>query len=356
MTPRAMTAEAVHAFYRIADMPPPFTVRVVLHCLGREFLGVRVKGSDGRIGWAEWRGGKAFPVDAVLARALPDIGLWRPQYPDKWVLPLPEPVTPSATGRMASDRLSFAAVEEALGDSADLAREMEADRAHANALHESASRLPSGEPAGTRGKRSLWWLNPAAITYSAPGSISQREAEGRLMRALCPEEFGATAAGQGLGLRLQVLMDDADIRALAEHEAKYPPSLTEPFKPLPADIKDSLLALNWFLDFCAAHCAAPSGSRFVGASGADPHPRRAAGDGATILIHASRDLGLSFAAIGRLWSPKITGQRVGQIYAKAIAEITDIANGKPHPGTAARAQTLAALRDRNRRSHRRERE
>ena len=374
-----MSSGTPRAYYSTFDQMPPLNVRVHVLWDGRAFEAARVKDKRGMICWlthisarsdsrsgsrpdrvgtpvflpltagerrdsladalARTHKGKAAPAPWAGFHTLksPQPDFWAPLVPQSWALTLP-PVallydSDAAPGTAYhTERLRFAAVEDA--EAADLAREMEHNRAAA------AAGSPEGSRRGPQ-KRVLWWMDATRVTYSPPGRITIEEAEGRLMRALAAEEFGATAAGLGLGLARGMHPDD--LRALAEHEAKYPQGFDPRFTPLPADHADSDRALSWFL---ALGPVSPGG----GTAGLTL--------GQQVLVYASRDLALSFAAIGKILrvpsgSPSGESERAtksaSKVYRAAIAQVTAIANGAETDGTRARARALADLKARNRR-------
>lgn len=177
--------------------------------------------------WAGWHTLRGDEPDA-----------WWPQQPERWAAPLPAPLPagPLATaGRMWSERTRFQAVADA--EAADLAREMEADRAAAR----SGEGFVEGE---AEPPEKQWWLDPHLVTYSAPGAITPREAEGRLMRAFLTERWirverpADATFGKILG-RLA--------RPLPGHEiATDDPRPVLP-EPTGRDQDDMLTALAWWM-------------------------------------------------------------------------------------------------------------
>lgn len=266
---------------------------------------------------------------------------WAPLDPARWrlfdlpavALTLPEASEP----RLWSSRQSFHAA-----DAAEVAAEMEADR-------ERAGR-EQGDGAGRGQRRELWWLDATQITYSDPGRITKREAEGRIMRALASDTFDEATRGLGLGRRNALRQLDIDeIRALAEFEADAVPEERPRFVAGPPDALDYLTAMTWF----AALGARELSPALAAGAGGWPR-RRPATPGQLVLFYASRDDGLSFGDIARalriVTGRKISRGRAHQLYRAAIEAVWAIANGFHDEGPIRRDAALAAIKDANRRA------
>lgn len=210
-------------WYRTSDHPmPPLTVRVRVEWAGRIFTAAR--GSHrGMDVWAEIKDDRSAPA---LIDGVPEY--WQPLDAKSWKLSLPEPVTPSQSGRFVSERTRFQAVDDA--EAADLAREMEHNR--------GAIRDETSGPVDPR-----WWWVASEIKYEPQGHVSLRMAEGRLMRAVA-----CCGIGQGLTLvRIDVAKVLADLaRALEDDEARAQEADLVRFRPMPGDHADFLEAMGWF--------------------------------------------------------------------------------------------------------------
>lgn len=166
---------------------------------------------------------------------------WQPLDAAIWVWPNGAPPPPplrECEPRMWSATCRFQAVEDATA--ADLAREMEGDRASANAAPRSSEPLRGRESAA----QTQWWLDPSQVTYSPPGMISVREAEGRFMRALLTEravrvERPRLATFGGV-LASHIKQEPLTWRELAEQDPE-----PERWEPSGRDQDDMPVALAW---------------------------------------------------------------------------------------------------------------
>lgn len=318
------------AWYAIAAQPPPVGVAVWVIWDGRQpFLAARVRHPEtGRAAWLTHDQGRAvlLPTTAAppdprrpwagwhtLSGTQPDY--WRPQHPEQWRAGLPEP----AFVQVADDRPArLVSIGDTLAETAaeDLAREMEADRSHARALAEGTS-PPAGEHAVAEPQ---WWRDPHAVTYSAPGSISRHEAEGRLMRALATErwvrvERPADKTFAGILARISKTLPMPPGEGLADAEP-----LVERTEPNGRDWDDLLTALGW-----------------IAALGRGP---------ARVVRLRAGVPPLSWRGIGERL--RVSHEQARRMHADALDLITTEANGRSTPlGDAARAE-LADLRRRNR--------
>lgn len=228
---------------------------------------------------------------------------WWPlgDWPD--ALPAPLPHQPHHDVR-------FATIGGVAFDATAAAAEMEEAR--------EAARCRDDEPAAKDGLP--WWRDPATVTYSAAGSITKREAEGRVMRALYflsrpdnPLRYRSNAA---------VLADMMASRDWGSSDFSSPhvPHLTLTL----SDTADRMLAaLRWAAELKAA-----------------PHgygQKRLA-----VLIDRARNEPLTFADIGLRMH--ISPARASMIYDDAIDRIAAIAN----TGTPELDAIIAATKSRNR--------
>ena len=217
-------------WYRLSDQFPPYNAVVWLQWQGRVMKGCRLFDKrKARDVWAEEAADGTQKLDVRVGKD----GLWRPQKPETWRLPLPDPVASSIVTGMTWIRQRMSAA-----DAAALAEEMEAER--------EAARAEPDNPDADRWGR--WWRKSGLeIKYEIPGSVSRRMAEGRIMRALADCGYGQSGnpwSGQLLD-DLVLSVEDADVlRRLADiPEVEVIPR----FRPLPGDAQDFSTAMGWLV-------------------------------------------------------------------------------------------------------------
>lgn len=239
--------------------------------------------------WAAWHKGRAVPL-ASGAKPI----YWRPQDPSKWRAPLPDPIIPA---------------EPRMWSSAG-AREMPED-----------SRADEGQ----------WWRDASRVKYEPPGSISERMAEGRVMRAVA-------ASGHGYGTTLTTRTFGMLLADLAEQfggETGYATSdAIIRFRQTRADISDFDLAMAWFAQL-------------------DPPDLRPS-DQDTWALNRMQNV-LVLRARNRPWSFGLIGERFGmtpdgarKLYRRSIQAVCRVANGKPAFAHVTTTDAMEALRERNR--------
>lgn len=219
--------------------------------------------------WASWVRGtpKPLPVGGTPC-------FWQPQWPEKWTQPLPEPV-PAVSERMYASKVGFTLVADALGEA-------------------PAQRMPH-----------QWWRDADLIRYEPAGCISQRMAEGRIMRAVAMCGHNRTFApalktfAQSLS-RMAAPTPDSEPYALAD----YMP----PLRPLRQDETDFSIAMDWFVKL-----------NLSPQSGAYAFNRVQ-----QLLLHKASDIPLSYDVIGSIWG--VHRSAVAQAWARAIDKVTQIAN------------------------------
>jgi len=298
-------------WYPPTDDCPGIGVPVLVSWAGRELRAARWADKSGRHGWVAFVDKKpvALPPPGEAARWGPEPSAWRPEHPETWRAPLPEPLPP-VTPRMWSSRTRFQAVEEA--EAADLAREMERDREDArsgNRQPESGSRMAVAEK--------QWWLDASLITYSEPGGISEREAEGRLMRAFIAERC-ETLAGPSDRTFSDLLASMT--KSGGEARADATESLIIRATATGRDKDDMMTALAWW--------------RVL-----DP-PLKA------VLKMRAAEPPLTWRAIGRALGLSHEGARAR--HAAALAELVRVANGGKTAGGIAAEKKLEEVRAANR--------
>lgn len=164
---------------------------------------------------------------------LPDA--WQPLDAAVWVWPgdAPAPLT-TALDQMWSERASFAAVDAA--ESADLAREMERDRAGMGSRAADDDEVPEAAQA---------WRNVYTLKYEAVGSVSRGNLEARVCRALCydriiPGDLKKSRSNAAVLADLKRWFDDLH----KDPTADYRP----PFAPVVEDFRDYLDVMGWVRD------------------------------------------------------------------------------------------------------------
>ena len=293
---------------------PGIGVPVIVGWNGREFRAARWADKSGRRGWVAFVDKKpvSMPPAGEAARWGTEPEAWRPEKPELWKAPLPEPLTgPHMESRMWSSRTKFAAVEEA--EAADLAREMEADRADAQRGSASSRREAAEEVAPTK----QWWLDASLITYSDAGGINEREAEGRLMRAFIAERCESLETPRG---RTSSEVLAGMIKPGAEARADATESLIIRSTATGDDIRDMMTALAWW--------------RVL-----DP-PFKA------VLKMRAAEPPLTWRAIGDALG--LTHEGARKRHAAALTELTRVANGGKTAGGIAAEERLEEVRRANR--------
>lgn len=291
---------------------------------------------DGAVEWLppKHRTGQRWPAEPSC---------WQPIDAAVWTWPggrEPPALPVHAVPRLWSSRQRFGAVDEA--EAADLAREMEADR-------EDAKRGSVGtRSANQRGqRRGLWWLDATGLRYDPPGSVTRRDAEARLMRALaCDGWLSHFAAGAGLHQsqllgRLRDQFYEAALRKLAEIEARHPPDLVPTVAATPADHDDFLTASAWFNALGCTYDEHRQHRRLWGAGIFAPLT-----DQQRLLALASRPSAMSWGDIGHVLD--ISRQAAQQGYSRAIDLVARIANGHETQAARSHREALEAVRAGNR--------
>lgn len=325
-------------WYKISDMPPPYTVQVEILVCGRHFIGARgqlpKRTNAVAVVWSEWVRGQPRRVPEDVAEALDQQdGLWRPQKPEMWQAPLPAPVA-LVEPRMWAARSRFAAVEEA--EAAELAREMERDREMARSGQNDADPV-------RRAFEAQWWRDATQIRYETSGETTLRMIEGRLLRALA---CAGIAIKGGLARSSNLVWEIGELaaRELAEIEAETPSDRIPRLELLPADRDDWLKVMAWFAALnpppvCFTACKRLMTRSFAVWDDLCPAQK--------VLLYRAGPVPLSYSEIGHEMKWK-GHQRAKQVFDQAIADCWRMSNGmKSRPGLRAR-DTIAELRARNR--------
>jgi hypothetical protein len=326
--------------YPVTPTSPPFRVRVRVFWRGREFEAARTtQPQSGRPCWAtrdrETMEDIYLPPRGDARRDVPLWGenpdWWQPLVPDKWKAPLPPPLTASirpAEGTMAA--LSF--------------RDADGHRRYTNVQHLIDVRpgrrrlginmaMLSGGAEVNKESGAQWWRDPLAITYEPAGQVSNKMAEGRVMRAVAVS--GATLERPASAPDDRVLRDLDEAIKQATKEAEDPRSDgMARFEPTNIDGDDWLIAMAWFA------ALNPPELR---------HKRSepwALSREQKILVWRAMTPPLSFRQIGGLIKRHWTAGH--QAYDHAITRVHRAANGRPAFGHISRRDPIAALQERNR--------
>lgn len=334
-------------WYKTHDMPPPYTVNVRVMWDGREFVARRGRHPQtGKDVWAAVKAGGQLEVIGEIGGSF-EPSLWQPLFPDKWAGALPEPVTLSETGRMVAEKTRFQAVEDA--SSEEIAREMERDR--------DAARVQA-VPHGFHGKRhvSQWWRDITQIRYEPSGSVTRRNCEGRVLRAV------SFCGGNKFGGIKRALSADA-WSEIAEAHAKWLEAFealrksaiaagrpvpvwdtdeTGNFmRPLPEDLKDFEFSMSLFtalnpVEFWKSDRAAWAFNRSQ-----------------KVILARSMAMPPSFADIATEYNIGDGSAAAGEhFYDRAVGQCLSAANGK-RVHTKNVVDQIAALKERNRAFRRR---
>lgn len=238
---------------------------------------------------------------------------WQPSVPG-WTWPngvVPEPL-PSCEDRMWSSTLRFAAVEEA--EAADLARDMERDRA--DACRQSMDDDP--DEADTQR-----WRDVHEVAYREPGKITAAEVEARVCRALCydriiPHDIKRQRSNAAVLADLKRWLDVLS----ADPTDDYRP----PFRPTAEDYADYLIVMDWIAE---AYVDKPGGW--------------AGSDECEIMAGRVLDPPKAWTEIGEALGMSRQGAK--KRYDKFLRRLTSIANGG---GTAKLAAVADEVQSRNR--------
>lgn len=326
-TVETVPSDAGPAWYSVREAPPPLGVRVLISWAGRPpFEAARAKHPrTGAVAWLtherDDRGKPIWlPTDAPPPdRNRPWVGwhtlrdapeYWRPLHPERWVLPLPFPAfvetVSEAPVRMYSQGQRFTAT-----DAAEMAAEMERDREQARA---------GGQSGEADTPDAQWWVDPHAVSYSAPGSIGVREAEGRLMRAIATERWVRVDRPSSRTF-VDVLAQLAKSTPLTAAELAAEDLQPVRTEPTGRDWDDLLTALAWLQ-------AMPSGTHEA------------------VLRQRAASPARGWRHIGRSISRSHTRART--IHREALLLACAAANGEPTSAGTLHRQQLEQLRHRNR--------
>lgn len=315
-------ADCEMPFYSMADLPAG-RVRVRVRWAGRVFVAARMapdsRQRDRRLRWAVMEHGEPVYLPRRKDRDdwPPDPECWQPENAAVWIwppgpvpTPLPVLVRPQMVAQSGRRRWN------AMADQAERAAAIRA---------EALAGLEPEAPAATHPARATrWWLTELP-SYSPPGDISVREAEGRVMRAILTDGIRQMELPRGWASSGNTLQD-----MIAEHVGGE--DGPEPFDPSPADVSDYLVAMGWFAAL-ATLAQRPRGRRGFTLS----HEQ------GLIVMHAH---GLSWTRISGVIGR--SHEHARQAYGATLDRLWHIANGRSidrHSTTAAARAALKARRE-----------
>ncbi len=317
--------ETTH-WYRTNALPPPLGVRVRVMWDGRMFEASRVlHPQHKRECWMTFDrnlGAVFLPLATGLRRGRDQSSPWQgwhdldghepqyyqPLYPERWAVPLPEPVTVSRRFPAAPG-----------GGPARIG--------HNNPPPDH----PVADPDAASAQ---WWRDPLAIAYEPEGGVSLRMTEGRLMRAVafCGAGGGAHLLAPGRSPLSDVIDEIREDLARGEAIA------AARFRPMPQDHDDFEIAMRWFMQLNPPE----TWSRHRKAWALNRRQK--------VPLRRARSVPLSFGEIGYEFG--VSGERARQVYVKSIDDCWRFANGRRVDGLPTPAERMAALRERNRKSRR----
>lgn len=260
---------------------PPLRAPVVVHWEAREFPAMRVvHPTRQRAVWMTVIDGEIvyLPQPKDRRRWGEHPACWRPRDPAAWPFPLPEPTRPP-------HRVSAA-----------------------DAAADSGSQEPTDAIGADKARQ--WWRDASAVTYSPPGSITAREAEARVKRAILTDGLRPE---KNAGLTVQGW--PAELIEAARLIEDGPGDERPPrFEPSPRDIDDAIEAMRWF-------------------AALDPPEMRRKGEPIrekfvllqVVLILRALDPPFTWDHAGRFI--RRSGTRAQQLHAEAILRVTRVANG-----------------------------
>ena len=229
--------------------------------------------------WATWERERCHPLPPGVTPSV-----WQPQHPDRWKAPLPDPVAPFVTPMPATDVIA---------------------------------------------ESPQWWRDINTIRYEDIGSISQRMAEGRVMRAVA-------ACGEGIASHHVRTFSSMLAEFASEHHGSdYPVNDYAPrLRQTRDDIADFDVAMAWFAalnppDLRNGSAEAWSFNRSQ-----------------KVLVLRSLGHPWSFGKIADKWGLTPDGAR--KLYVRSIEAIWRVANGMPAYSWVSTVDQIEALRERNR--------
>jgi hypothetical protein len=323
-------------WYPLDGIPQHGRVHCWVHWRGRQFRAARIvderKNKPRTLVWATLKDGvpQYLPPHGQEEEWGAEPDAFRPIDPKKWDWPLPAPLEARA-GIMTAERVRFALVDEA--EAADLAKEMEADRANANSVSRDVSR-------GTGHATICWWRDQSQINYrEVPPNLTLRSIEGRLMRAV----YHCGAGSHAKFNTSSVLRDlgEAAAREMAEREAVAVPDFVPRMESTPADEGDFLTAMGWFA------ALNPPADPFSPARTSRGYKLSRA---QKIVLRRAKNIPPSYDEIGVEF--EITGTRVKQLFTSTIDAVWRLAMGLQRRDASGRGNAMGELRERNRRAKR----
>lgn len=280
-------------FYSVRPDMPRVGIRVVVIWGGRQLTAARVHRA-GRTRWVmeNKEGGYTFlPPKGQEERWGPQPDAWRPEKAEAWKAPLPPPLISSP---------AVAKIESEHGPTED-----------------GATRLTDHQ----------WWLTEL-VTYSPAGTVSIREAEGRVARAILTDGIASGLGGHG---RLRVTSSALSNLIQKTQLSSDTHGMRQLFKPSPRDLDDYDTAIAWF--------AALNPPELWGQS----RETWTLSESQCVLVWRVVMSALSWRDIARQVGASRQGARL--IYGEALTGVHRAANGQPgtkHVTVKERLATLSA--------------
>jgi len=299
-------------FYPVSPDIPKIGVCVVVILAGRQFEAARaVDKSTRTVRWVEERDGKLWWFDD-------EPNCWRPKRPDLWKAPLPEALPPVRAAATPTLRERGPEVGRNPNRYAGMSAQADAsDRARAELVAEFGE-IEDGPPTSDR----LWWLTER-LTYSPRGEIGEREAEGRIARAILTDGIRGSCGGPQPLRQTSSALSQFIHSSLHSTDAE---DMIEAFAPTPRDLSDYVTAFGWFAALAPYKRAAEAQRWEIS------HRQK-------VLVW--RITGSSWRRLASLAGGSHTGAK--KVYGGIIAEVTRIANSPPIDWT-------ADVRERNRKA------
>jgi hypothetical protein len=294
-------------WFRSSDMLPPFRIRVRVLWKGRIFEATRTAHPTKKRAdpvWVTFANGEMVILPPKgRARSWgnnPDI--WQPIDPTDWDFDLPRP-TPEQPD------ISW----------------------HSHGLPAEMARPDVDD----------WWRDASQIRYSERGQISEREAEGRVMRAICTGwtiNVGAPQMSTNAAVIARLSETKSQLAGEFDHDsgqfidanADWRP----PFQPTGQDRDDFLLSMTWFTALNPPELRHKE--RMTG------HLNRSQ----RVLCGRAMDPPLSWVFLGG--REQVSDERIRQVYQQSVERVWRAANGMPVFKHVTPIDQIEALRGRNR--------
>lgn len=355
-----VSANKSETFYPVHPDMPAIGVRVVVSWAGREFCAARTWDKKaGGVRWVTHMDGKlvTLPPKGQGERWGGEPEAWRPERPELWKAPLPEPLVscgltgagaPSGRGGAgAPGRLAPGCRAQAVDAVPGAPRTQGwrggcvrgdkynkmAAQAEQSAQTQAEIRAELGDDEeAAAGRDDQWWLTEP-LSYSPMGEVSLREAEGRVARAILTDGIRGRHGGPGGLTETSSALSGLVHETLLSTDAE---GMTERFEPSPRDLSDYVTAFGWF--------AALNPPELW-------HRRRepyTLSQAQCVLVWRMITPPLSWRRIGR--QTRGNHETLRRVYGAALAGVHRAANGQPVLQHVRVKDRMAALREANRRA------